>query len=82
MACNHEDAHADRHLPNRLDLVEIHEHHGKKIKSKIELIDLPKHRWIQKAFAAGEDSQKDQKNNRHDRIKRILYDCKHVFILS
>ena len=79
MACNHEDTHANRHLPNRLHLVEVHEHHGKEVKSKIEFIYLPKHRRLQKTFATGENSQKDQKNNRHDRIKRVLYDCKHVF---
>ena len=54
MARNHEYAHANRHLPDRLHLVEIHEHHGKKIKTKIELIYFPKHRRLQKAFAAGE----------------------------
>ena len=65
-------------MPDGIHFINVHEHEGAQIEAEIEFIDFSQCHRIQKSSAPGQYPGQDHQNDRHDSVKRVLNNGKHI----
>ena len=65
-------------MTDGIHFINVHEHEGAQIEAEIEFIDFSQCHRIQKSRATGKYTGQDHQDNRHDCIKGVLDNGKHI----